>query len=130
VNARPIILTDSEAAAARDDNLRELRRPVDPQPVLDEFAVWRWPAKADWRVAWRGEESQLMQYYHNGTNTIAIPCEAVEALAVPAAGVVSRFLDRPSDTHPGTDRVVLYEHLTALRRQYMPKAPKKRKAAA
>lgn len=54
-------------------------------------------------------------YYDNGVNTLAVPCEAVEALAVPVGDVESRAIDR---RRPGTDRVVRYEHLVRLKREY------------
>lgn len=88
---------------------------------IDGLLTWWGPNNSGYvfRLEWAGRypENAIEPSYHNdGKRTIAVPCEEVERLAVTAAEARSRSLDRPSPTHPGTDRVVEFRHMRAMRR--------------
>jgi hypothetical protein len=104
----------------------------------DGVLLWYGSRNCDYyfRLEWAGKYTakDLPSYgiygLHNGERSIAIPCEAVEAIAVSAAEASAagcRGLDEPNDSHPGTDRVVLWSKLRELRETFGQEA--KRRAA-
>jgi hypothetical protein len=86
------------------------------------ITVWA-PRFCDYvyRLEWSGRytaEDLVKERLHDGEKTLAVPCEALEAVAITAAEASEkgcRGIDAPDQHHPGTDRVVPWSRLRELR---------------
>lgn len=105
------------------------------KPMADQFYIvsLKWSEKSDGLITlWGPDNSGYVYrieragrysapdvkasafYYNNGANTMAVPCEVIDALTIPVSESKSHKIDRGQQQ---TDRVIPWRHLRKLKQK-------------